>query len=269
MCYIGCVLFLFYEILGRWKLVKTLETNDWLVMNSIIYKIYTTGDFDAMRTQFLEQIKTVIDFDSADFYLASSNEKENLERPVFLNCDEDLSDIYENMDYSRGIMFSGRSMVYRETDIISDEKRVQTEYYQRVYKPNNWHYALQMIFGRNKHFLGVVTLYRTIGKEDFTYEDVFLMDMLKDHMAYRLSQDRNNQMTSQEKLTLTQAVKTYDLTKREQTILQLLLQGMENTEICDHLSITVNTLKKHILNIYRKLGIRNRVQMFKLIKEKE
>ena len=83
--------------------MKTLETNDWLVMNSIIYKIYTTGDFDAMRTQFLEQIKTVIDFDSADFYLASSNEKENLERPVFLNCDEDLSDIYENMDYSRGI----------------------------------------------------------------------------------------------------------------------------------------------------------------------
>lgn len=79
--------------------MKTLETNDWLVMNSIIYKIYTTGDFDAMRTQFLEQIKTVIDFDSADFYLASSNEKENLERPVFLNCDEDLSDIYENMDY--------------------------------------------------------------------------------------------------------------------------------------------------------------------------
>lgn len=269
VCYIGCVLFLFYEIQGRWKLVKTLETNDWLVMNSIIYKIYTTGDFDAMRTQFLEQIKTVIDFDSADFYLASSNEKENLERPVFLNCDEDLSDIYENMDYSRGIMFSGRSMVYRETDIISDEKRVQTEYYQRVYKPNNWHYALQMIFGRNKHFLGVVTLYRTIGKEDFTYEDVFLMDMLKDHMAYRLLQARNNQMTSQEKLTLTQAVKTYDLTKREQTILQLLLQGMENTEICDRLSITVNTLKKHILNIYRKLGIRNRVQMFKLIKEKE
>lgn len=47
--------------------MKTLETNDWLVMNSIIYKIYTTGDFDAMRTQFLEQIKTVIDFDSADF----------------------------------------------------------------------------------------------------------------------------------------------------------------------------------------------------------
>ena len=50
--------------------MKNFETNDWLVLNSIIYKIYTTNDFDGMRRQFLEQIKTVIDFDSADFYLA-------------------------------------------------------------------------------------------------------------------------------------------------------------------------------------------------------
>ena len=249
--------------------MKNFETNDWLVLNSIISKIYTTNDFDEMRRQFLEQIKTVIDFDSADFYLASAKEIERLERPVYFNCDEDLSDIYESIDYSRGIMFSGRSMVYRETDLISDEKRVNTEYYRRVYRPNNWHYAMQMIFGRNKSFLGVVTLYRTIGKEDFTYEDVFLMDMLKDHMAYRLYQERTHQMTAQEKLTMTEAVRKYNLTKREQTILGLLLQGMENAQICDQLSITVNTLKKHILNIYRKLGIRNRVQMFKLVKEQE
>ena len=248
--------------------MKTLETNDWMILNSIIYKIYTTEDADIMREQFLEQMKMVLDFDSADFFLADRKESKHLIKPVTYNCDDE-SPMYDEMNSNRGIAYSGKSLVYRETDMISDEKRVQTEYYQKVYRPNNWHYALQMIFGRNKHFLGVVTLYRTIGKEDFTYEDVFLMDMLKDHMAYRLSQDRNNQMTSQEKLTLTQAVKTYDLTKREQTILQLLLQGMENTEICDHLSITVNTLKKHILNIYRKLGIRNRVQMFKLIKEKE
>ena len=29
------------------------------------------------------------------------------------------------------------------------------------------------------------------------------------------------------------------------------------------------SIKKHILNIYRKLGIRNRVQLFKKIREKE
>ncbi len=87
--------------------MKSFETNDWLVLNSIIYKIYTTNDFDGMRKQFLEQIKTVIDFDSADFYLASARQKEQLEKPVFFNCDEDLSDIYESIDYSRGLCSVG------------------------------------------------------------------------------------------------------------------------------------------------------------------
>ena len=72
-----------------------------------------------------------------------------------------------------------------------------------------------------------------------------------------------------EKLTITEVTEKYELTKREHTILQLLMQGKDNHTICEELSISVNTLKKHILNIYRKLGIRNRVQMFKMIKEKE
>lgn len=90
---------------------------------------------------------------------------------------------------------------------MPDEKRVETEYYKKVYKPNNWHYSLQMIMAREKEFVGVITLYRTLGKDNY--------------------------------------------------------------EISSELTITENTLKKHILNIYRKLGIKNRVQMFKLIKEKE
>lgn len=116
--------------------MKNLETNDWLMLNSIIYKIYTVEDVDDMRKQLLEQLKMLLDFDSADFYMAAA--------------------------------------------------------------------------GGENH-----------------------------------------------------------LTRREHTILRLLLGGKTNADICDELTITDNTLKKHILNIYRKLGINNRVQMFKLIKEKE
>lgn len=72
-----------------------------------------------------------------------------------------------------------------------------------------------------------------------------------------------------EKLTVTQAVEQYGLTRREDTILRNLMQGKENPVICEELTISTNTLKKHILNIYRKLGIRNRVQLFKMIREHE
>ncbi|MBR1623585.1 MAG: helix-turn-helix transcriptional regulator, partial [Pseudobutyrivibrio sp.] len=61
----------------------------------------------------------------------------------------------------------------------------------------------------------------------------------------------------------------YELTKREGEILKLLMEGKDNAVICDEILITPNTLKKHILNIYRKLGINSRVQLFKLVKEYE
>ena len=166
-------------------------------------------------------------------------------------------------------MYSGKSIVYRETDIISDEIRMQTEYYDKVYRPNNWHYSLQMIIARENKFLGVVTFYRNIGKDNFSHNEVFLVDMLKEHMAYRLDENRKLKEKIGEKLTVTDAVRQYNLTRQEHTILQLLMEGKDNPIICNQLSISINTLKKHILNIYRKLGIKNRVQLFKKIRENE
>ena len=58
--------------------MNTLQTNDWLILNSIIYEIYTTADFDGMRKKFLEQMKMLVDFDSADFYLAAADGEHKL-----------------------------------------------------------------------------------------------------------------------------------------------------------------------------------------------
>ena len=249
--------------------MKILETNDWLILNTIVYKIYTMESLDEMRSELLEQLKLLMDFDSADFYLASLHEDGKLDSAVTLNCEGNLADAYEEQDRNRGILSSGKSLIYRETDIVSDDVRVETDYYKNIYKPNNWHYSLQMILAKDKRFLGVATFYRTIGKENFKYDDIFILDILKDHLAYRLEKYFKNGGEEKDKLTVTEAVKQYSLTRREDTILRKLMQGEENPVICEELSISGNTLKKHILNIYRKLGIRNRVQLFKMIREHE
>ena len=93
--------------------------------------------------------------------------------------------------------------------------------------------------------------------------------MLKNHLAFRLYTYKKSGDLMEEKLTFTAAVEKFGLTRREHTILRMLMEGKDNYEISTELTITENTLNKHILNIYRKLGIKNRVQMFKLIKEKE
>ncbi|MGH8862138.1 MAG: LuxR C-terminal-related transcriptional regulator, partial [Jatrophihabitantaceae bacterium] len=51
-----------------------------------------------------------------------------------------------------------------------------------------------------------------------------------------------------------------DLTPREREVLDLLVRGMPNPEICVRLFISDATAKTHVSRILQKLGIRDRVQ---------
>jgi LuxR family maltose regulon positive regulatory protein len=53
---------------------------------------------------------------------------------------------------------------------------------------------------------------------------------------------------------------TEPLSPQEQRVLRLLAAGRTNPEIANHLIVSVNTVKAHLKNIYRKLGVRNRMQ---------
>lgn len=53
---------------------------------------------------------------------------------------------------------------------------------------------------------------------------------------------------------------TTELSKRENEILQLLSKGLLYKEIANQLSISVNTARQHIHNIYEKLHVQNRTE---------
>ncbi len=249
--------------------MSTLETNDLKILNDIIYKIYATKNLDTMRASLLRQLRMIMDYDGADFFLAPKEPYGSYEAPVLYNCEEGAVVDYMEKEYEENPFLNGKSMVYRDTDLVPERERVHSEYYQHICKPNNWNYSIQLVLGMNRDVLGVATFYRTMGKDDFKRDDMMILDMLKDHLSYRLYQEKMEQETGEKKLGISEAAQEYHLTKREKTILQHLMAGKENDCICEELSISVNTLKKHILNIYRKLGIRNRVQLFKMIRERE
>ena len=53
-----------------------------------------------------------------------------------------------------------------------------------------------------------------------------------------------------------------NLSVREAEILHLLNKGKLNKEVAHELSISLETVRKHVSHIYRKLGVNNRVEMF-------
>jgi DNA-binding NarL/FixJ family response regulator len=55
-------------------------------------------------------------------------------------------------------------------------------------------------------------------------------------------------------------VESYGLTKREREILRLVSEGHSNGEVAGKLWVTEQTVKFHLSNIYRKLGVANRTE---------
>jgi DNA-binding NarL/FixJ family response regulator len=50
------------------------------------------------------------------------------------------------------------------------------------------------------------------------------------------------------------------LSKREREVLQLLTEGQDNHAIATSLGISINTVEKHLKNIYKKLGVTSRTE---------
>lgn len=247
------------------------EKNNILLINDIIYKIYTIEDLDDMRKSVLESMQFLIPCPVATFYLGSDETPYELCRPIGIGLPEErwqiYLDDYQAMDYTRWTFAAPIGQAVRETDLLQDEVREQTPYYQALFAPSNIHYSAMLTIIYNGTFLGVINLFRKREEGDFTDEEMFLLGLLKDHLAYRLFMDLKKHREKQSRLpTQEELIETYHLTLREIEIIYLLLDGISRENICEKLCISANTLKKHTVNIYKKLNIKSWRELFQLLK---
>lgn len=251
-----------------------LEEKEWNFINDLLYKIHLTENISEIQMSFLEIIRFLVPYDMATFYLASTNGKHILSDPVGINISEEklnkYIEYYEEIDYTRWILLSSKSTVHRETDLISELDREEMVYYKEVYLPDNIYFCSYICLVFNGVFVGIVSLYRFKGKVDFAEKELYVLEQIKDHLALRLY--RKNIMadlpylTSQKNIDLRDYTEKYKLTTRETDVFFLLFNELSDEEICSKLFISLSTLKKHILNIYKKLGVKNRLQLYKLVK---
>ena len=82
---------------------------------------------------------------------------------------------------------------------------------------------------------------------------ILLIDLFKGEHTFM-----HQPLRSQQEPVLT--LKEIDLTKRERMIAEVLAENISNKEIGERLYIAENTVKKHINNIFRKTGVKNRTE---------
>jgi DNA-binding CsgD family transcriptional regulator len=255
-----------------------LSQHEWEQFNRMVCEMNRIRDLIKFRKKFLTMLGGFVAFDLADFYLndTRSPNKVKLVDPVVVSrfsqkfnekfmLEYDRN--YGQVDYVKWIFSSHESVVYRESDLINNQMRMKSTFYQDYLKPAGFDYVAGVSIADHGVCVGAITLYRTECYGDFNDKDLYILNQLVPHLQNKLiaGTEAFENTLSQSAGTSYYLTHEFNLTKREIQILRLLCDGKSNNEISSLLSISVNTVKKHIGNIFIKLNVNSRTQLVHFI----
>jgi len=244
-----------------------LKENEWVMINDILLELYSFEDIMRLKEEFLHLIRSLIPFDRASFtYIDKHSKLADLGRSVFIDIDEEslrkYTEYYYKLDYVFNTFNYMKSISYRDTDILDESVRKKTKFYQEFLLPMNVPYAGGLILVKDAELLGVVTLFRSSEYGDLSKRDLFVLDQFKNHLTNILYQSAKRIRTTpgigDRKYQL---IEEYHLSIREVEIIELILNGLSNIEIGNHLMISTSTVKKHVYNIFTKFQVGSRAQL--------
>ena len=129
-----------------------------------------------------------------------------------------------------------------------------------MFVPFDLYYGAHVLIAPENICLGLLALFRIRDNTNFTDKEMLFLDCINEHLSIRMYNTRILGDTHEQSPHIS-SLQQYDLTPRECEILDLLLQGLPNEEIAGRLFIADNTLRRHIYNLYSKLGIHERWQL--------
>ncbi|MDR3295192.1 MAG: helix-turn-helix transcriptional regulator [Clostridiales Family XIII bacterium] len=120
-----------------------------------------------------------------------------------------------------------------------------------------------------------ITVYRKIGEDDFTENERDALEFLsllirKQYCLHgnggRLGHVFLNETLQTEHLDPDDAEIHLGLSRRETEVALLLATGKSYQETADLLFISINTVRTHVCNVYRKLGIDNHLALHRFFR---
>ncbi len=253
----------------------TLSDREFLFISQMIYRINTLEDYESVARTTLEQLKLIIPFSKGILYqMRSEGQRLVYSHPVALNPPGehyDEEELLRDHDHPNWLLYTSApwSSTFRQTDIRDEDSFLNSELYRKFYGPQNTYYGLHAILIHEDCKLAQLGLFRPREEEDFSNREVFILDAISVHLEWKLyTLLRKREPPSKEKSghgqLPVQLGQRFGLTKREMEVLNMIYEGKDNGEISQALFISKSTLDKHLYHLYRKTGVKSRIQLLYL-----
>lgn len=257
---------------------KLIE-RDWRLIVESIYRINSTQTVWEMECETLRCFRQLIPSTQGTFFIYDDADEEGIPRLIDSTAvdgmeaqylDRFMTGEYASDRYFKGLVYFRNNPVFRDSDLMPDSYRTGSKLYKDIYEPQGIHWGLRAFLAHKGKLLGNISLFNAKGADDFQDKDVEMLDLIEPHISLKLwelrGREQQHSATINERAGLRKVMTKHSITAREMEVLQLVLSGIDDHAIAAELSISFSTFKKHMSNIYRKLGVSSRIQLYNAVK---
>lgn len=253
-----------------------LKETEWLTINKILLKMYNIHEIDTFANRILRICRMIIPY-SKGYFIVFDDKGAIIENcSSFLEMEQKTYENYINSYYEKDYMkyifdISNHSVTYRDTDIMEEAYRKKTEFYREFLRPNNIPYGAGIVLRCEGRNIGILNYFRNDMLGDFSDKDMFILDVLKEHLSYRLYRlmEQEKKSVQDRTLDLAKLAVFYGLSEREKEVMDHILEGKSNAEIGKLMIISLSTVKKHVYHIFSKVNVSTRTQLRAALEKKQ
>lgn len=239
----------------------------WLKLNGFLLSAGSAESVEDLNREILQNISSVIPFDNSGVSISLSK---GLDPKITtsVNSENKWNDSF-NSHYHEISVFPDfdRNIFYADNRKIRDT--FKTEYYNDFLLPQKIRFTAGFIlFSRENIPCGTFVLNRSGSCGMFSDEELFFLKISAQHISNYTRMLSISESVKKIPVMMTE-LETGNklLSPRETEIVSLLMQRMKPSEISQELKISLLTVRKHIQNIYDKLNVMDRQQLYQRINQ--
>ena len=212
------------------------------------------------QRQALQLVNRLVPLTSSGFYLVGDDISNRW--VVLENLDESLESLYFEQFQQHDPLSPDRFVNSEVCVACIDEQLTEAEllesvYYREFMRPLGHRHVADMFFRYTGEIIAVLTMIRASELGHFTQRELALLRDTQPFLEYTLNTvylpRRYRQRDTVQQL--------YALSDRELEVLELIMGGASNKVIARDLSLALATVKTHVQNLFRKVGVPSRTAL--------
>jgi DNA-binding CsgD family transcriptional regulator len=236
--------------------MEALRSRDLRAAIEFVEAAWALADARAFTTETLDALRELVPCDEVSYCVLDRVQRRNIAYIDTTGGEGDSDDepfwrIVDVHPLCRHQQAYADFSATRLSDVISRQRLVNSRIYAEWFRPYGVEAELEAGISRSRARTRNFILERTHG--DFSTRDRAVLELVRPHLR------RINEMTQLRRTVRDPEPDELNrLTPREAEILELVAAGLTNAAIAERLWISPGTVKKHLENVYAKLGVANR-----------